>query len=158
LDTNEQQASLSEQAYQNYQLAQQQRQTLYGLLMQAPACIGITRGPQHRFEFVNEGLAELVRHTELVGRTTEEAFPELRGQGILEVLDQVYATGESYRGRELLIRLATGDGRGELRDAYFNALYQRFEEGGQAAGITIYAYEVTELVETRRKLDELLGK
>jgi PAS domain S-box-containing protein len=158
LDTNEQQASLSEQAYQNYQLAQQQRQTLYGLLMQAPACIGITRGPQHRFEFVNEGLAELVNHTKLVGRTTEEAFPELRGQGILEELDKVYATGESYQGREILVRLDTNDGSGQLREAYFNSLYQRFDEGGQAAGITIYAYEVTELVETRRKLNEPLGQ
>ena len=101
-------------------------------------------------------MANLVHYTELVGRTTAEAFPELRGQGILEALDQVYATGESYRGRELLIRLDTGSG--ELRDAYFNCLYQRFDEGGQAAGITIYAYEVTELVETRRKLDTLLGK
>ncbi len=158
LDTNEQQASLSEQAYQNYQLAQQQRQTLYSLLMQAPACIGITRGAEHRFEFVNEGLAELVNHTELVGRTTAEAFPELHGQGILEALDQVYATGESYYGRERLIQLDAGAGNGELRDAYFNCLYKRFDEGGQAGGITIYAYEVTELVEARRRLDELLGK
>ena len=158
LDTNEQQATLSEQAYQNYQLAQQQRQTLYGLLMQAPACIAITRGPEHRFEFVNEGLSELVRHTELVGRTTAEAFPELHDQGILEALDAVYATGQSYHGRERLIRLDTGDGSGQLRDAYFNCLYQRFDEGGQAAGITIYAYEVTALVETRRKLEELLGQ
>jgi PAS domain-containing protein len=124
--------------------------------MQAPSCIGITRGPEHRFEFVNEGLANLVNHTELVGRTTAEAFPELRGQGILEALDQVYTTGESYHGRERLIQL--GLGSGQLRDAYFNCLYQRFDEGGQAAGITIYAYEVTELVEARRKLDELLGK
>ena len=158
LETNEQQAALSEQAYQNYHLAQQQRHSLYGLLMQAPACIGITRGPEHRFEFVNEGLANLVTHTELVGRTTNEAFPELRGQGILEALDQVYTTGESYHGRERLIQLAPGDGSGQLRDAYFNCLYQRFDEGGQAAGITIYAYEVTELVETRRKLSELLGQ
>jgi PAS domain S-box-containing protein len=158
LDNNEQQALLSEQAYQNYQLAQQQRQTLYGLLMQAPACIGITRGPEHRFEFVNEGLAALVHPTELVGHTTAEAFPELQGQGILEALNHVYATGESYQGREVLIQLHTNDGSGQLRDAYFNSLYQRFDEDGQAAGITIYAYEVTELVEARRQLDKLLGK
>jgi PAS domain S-box-containing protein len=157
LGNNEQQALLSEQAYQNYQLAQQQRQTLYGLLMQAPACIGITWGPEHRFEFVNEGLANLVRHTGLVGRTTAEAFPELADQGVLEIMDQVYATGESYQGREMLVRLDTGDGSGQLRDAYFNSLYQRFDEGGQAAGITIYAYEVTELVEARRQLDALRG-
>ena len=155
LDTNEQQAALSEQAYDNYQQAQQQRQTLYGLLMKAPACIGIMRGPEHRFEFANEGLVTLARHIEIVGRTAEEVFPEIKGQGIIDILDQVYATGESFKGRERLIRLDKGDGTGELRDAYFTFFYQRFEESGHAAGITVYASEVTELVETRRALEAL---
>jgi PAS domain S-box-containing protein len=157
LDTNEQQAALSEQAYNNYQQAQQQRQTLYSLLMKAPACVGIMRGPEHRFEFANEGLVSLARHIELVGRTAEEVFPEIKGQGIIDTLDRVYATGESYKGRERLIRLDKGDGSGELRDAYFTFLYQRFDENGQAAGITVYASEVTELVEARRALEALRG-
>ncbi|MGI4864978.1 MAG: PAS domain-containing protein [Janthinobacterium lividum] len=153
LDTNEQQAALSEQAYDNYHLAQQQRQTLYGLLMKAPACIGIMRGPEHRFEFANEGLVNLARHIEIVGRTAEEVFPEIKGQGVIDILDQVYESGESYRGRERHIRL--DNGHGELRDTYFTFFYQRFEESGQAAGITVYASEVTELVETRRALEAL---
>lgn len=153
LETNEQQAALSEQAYTNYQQAQQQRQTLYSLLMKAPACIGIMRGPEHRFEFANEGLVSLARHIEIVGRTAEEVFPEIKGQGIIDILDGVYQTGESYRGRERLIRLDKGDGSGELRDAYFTFFYQRFEENGQAAGITVFASEVTELVNLRRALD-----
>ena len=155
LETNEQQAALSEQAYANYQLAQQQRQTLYSLLMKAPACIGIMRGPEHRFEFANEGLVDLARHIEIVGRTAEEVFPEIKGQGVIDILDQVYATGESYQGHERLIRLDKGDGSGELRDAYFTFFYQRFEESGQAAGITVFVSEVTQLVEARRALDEL---
>jgi PAS domain S-box-containing protein len=157
LETNEQQAVLSEQAYANYQQAQQQRQTLYGLLLKAPACIGIMRGPAHRFEFANEGLVSLARHIEIVGRTAEEVFPEIKGQGVIDILDRVYETGESYQGRERLIRLDKGDGSGELREAYFTFFYQRFEENGQAAGITVFASEVTKLVETRRALDELRG-
>ncbi|HET9502103.1 MAG TPA: PAS domain-containing protein [Hymenobacter sp.] len=153
LETNEQQAALSEQAYHNYQQAQQQRQTMYSLLMKAPACIGIMRGPEHRFEFANEGLVSLARHIEIVGRTAEEVFPEIKGQGVIDILDGVYQTGESYRGRERLIRLDKGDGSGELRDAYFTFFYQRFEENGQAAGITVFASEVTELVNLRRALD-----
>jgi PAS domain S-box-containing protein len=158
LETNEQQASLSEQAYANYQQAQQQRQTLYSLLMKAPACIGIMRGPEHRFEFANEGLVDLARHIEIVGRTAEEVFPEIKGQGVIDILDRVYQTGESHQGHERLIRLDKGDGSGELRDAYFTFFYQRFEEQGQAAGITVFVSEVTKLVETRRALDELRGK
>jgi PAS domain S-box-containing protein len=155
LETNEQQASLSEQAYANYQQAQQQRQTLYSMLMKAPACIGIMRGPEHRFEFANEGLVSLARHIEIVGRTAEEVFPEIKGQGVIDILDQVYQTGESYQGHERLIRLDKGDGSGELREAYFTFFYQRFEEHGQAAGISVFVSEVTQLVEARRALDEL---
>ncbi len=155
LDANEQQATLSEQAYNNYHLAQQQRQTLYSLLMRAPACIGIMRGPEHRFEFANEAMVDLARHIEIVGRTAEEVFPEIKGQGIIDILDQVYTSGESYQGRERLIKFDKGDGSGELRDTYFTFFYQRFEENGQAAGITVYANEVTKLVETRRALEEL---
>jgi PAS domain S-box-containing protein len=155
LETNEQQATLSEQAYTNYQQAQQQRQTLYSLLMKAPACIGIMRGPEHRFEFANEGLVNLARHIEIVGRTAEEVFPEIKGQGVIDILDGVYQSGQSFQGRERLIRLDTGDGSGEQREAYFTFFYQRFEENGQAAGITVFVSEVTNLVEARRALDEL---
>jgi PAS domain S-box-containing protein len=152
LDTNEQQATLSEQAYDNYHQAQQQRQTLYGLLMTAPAYVSVLRGPELRFEFANERFVELGRHIELVGRTSQEVFPEFEGQGLFEMLDRVYQTGETYRGHEQLIRINRGDGSGQLRDAYFNFIYQRFDEHNQAAGITVYGYEVTELVEARRAL------
>ncbi|RZK57846.1 MAG: hypothetical protein EOO59_08890, partial [Hymenobacter sp.] len=124
-------------------------------LMKAPACIGIMRGPEHRFEFANEGLVDLARHIEIVGRTAEEVFPEIKGQGVIDILDRVFETGDSYKGRERLIHLDKGDGSGELRDAYFTFFYQRFEENGRAAGLTVYASEVTELVETRRALEEM---
>ena len=53
LQANEEQAALSDQAYQAYQLAQSQRETFYALFQQAPALIAIARGPQYVFEFAN---------------------------------------------------------------------------------------------------------
>lgn len=153
LETNEQQAALSEQAYQNYQQAQQQRQTLYGLLMNAPAFVSILRGPEHRYEFANEQFKLLVGHRDIVGRTEAEVFPLAASQGTLALLDQVYQTGEPYFGHEMRVQLGRADSSGQTREGYFNFAYQRFEEGGLAAGITVYAYEVTELVEARRALE-----
>ena len=155
LETNEQQAALSEQAYQNYQLAQQQRHTLYSLLMSAPAFVSIMRGPEHRYEFANEQFVRLVGNIDVVGRTVPDVFPLLESQGLLAILDGVYQTGESYYGHEMRVQLDRADGSGQLREGYFNFAYQRFEEGGRATGITVYAYEVTELVETRRALEAL---
>jgi PAS domain-containing protein len=153
LESIEQQAQLSEQSYQSQQQVQQQRQTFYDLLMHAPAHISIVRGPEHRYEFANEQFRALVGQREVVGRTVAEVFPEIVSQGIVAMLDEVFRSGQSYVGKELLVQLDRGDG--QLRDAYFDFIYQRFEENGQPAGITAYSYEVTDLVQTRHTLAQL---
>ncbi|GAB2967509.1 hypothetical protein GCM10027048_42790 [Hymenobacter coalescens] len=154
LDSNEQQAVLSDQAYQAYQLAESQRETFHNLLMQAPALICILRGPEHRFDFVNPRYQQLFRGRLLMGRPVVEALPEVVDQGFVELLNKVYETGEAFHGNELLIMLEQENG-GEARQAYLNFTYQLFYEGGQKAGITVFAYEVTDLVLARKTLERL---
>ncbi|MBO3270634.1 MULTISPECIES: PAS domain-containing protein [Hymenobacter] len=149
LVTNEQQATLSDQAYQAYQLAESQRLTLNNLLMTAPAVICILRGAEHRYEFVNPEYQRLFPNRQLVGNTVLEALPELADQGIQQLLDQVYETGEPFIGNEIEILLAQ-EGSSELRKHYFNFTYQLFKENGQKAGITVFAYDVTDLVSARK--------
>jgi PAS domain S-box-containing protein len=153
LEANEQQAELAEQAYQNYQLAQQQRQSLYALFTKAPAQIGIVRGPEFRYEFANARYQAAMGGRELVGRTVAEAVPEVAAIGLLDILTQVYRTGEPYEAHEVLLDFLQENG--QTRPAYFTYIIQRFEEGGQPAGLTSYAYEVTELVRARQALAEL---
>ena len=154
-EANEQQALLSDQAYAQYQRAQQQRQLLLDLFADAPAIISVVRGPEHRYEFANTSFRTLVGQQDVVGKTVAEVFPEVVSQGIVAMLDGVFRTGEPVKGEELLVQLASPDG--SLRDCYFNFAYQRFEENGQPAGITAYAYDVTELVRTRQALEQLRG-
>jgi PAS domain S-box-containing protein len=151
LEANEQQAILSEQAYQNYQLAESQRATYQGLFMQAPALICILRGAAHRYEFVNQAYQALFRGRQLVGLTVAEALPEVADQGILTLLDNVYRTGETFTGDEM--RLEFTAPTGESSPGYFNFSYQRFSERGEAAGIMVFAFEVTELVNARKALE-----
>jgi PAS domain S-box-containing protein len=155
LEANEQQALLSDQAYQAYQLAESQRETFHSLFMQAPALICILRGPEHRFDFVNPLYQQLFVGRQLVGRTVEEALPEVIDQGFVQLLDRVYETGEAFHGNEILIMLERPDG--EVRPSYLNFTYQLFHEGGQKAGITVFAYEVTDLVQARKTLERLNG-
>ena len=150
LEANEQQALLSDQAYAQYQRAQQQRQILLDLFADAPAMISVVRGPEHRYEFANTRFRALAGQQEVVGKTVADVFPEVVSQGIVAMLDDVFRTGEPVKGDELLVQLAGPDG--QLHDSYFNFSYQRFEEDGQPAGITAYAYDVTELVRTRQAL------
>ena len=93
LEANEQQAALSEQAYQQYQQAENQRETYHNLFMDAPAMIAITRGPEHRYEFVNPAYQQLFPHRQLVGRTVAEAVPEIKEQGFIDILDKVRQVG-----------------------------------------------------------------
>ncbi|GGG47489.1 PAS domain S-box protein [Hymenobacter glacieicola] len=152
LEQNEQQALLSDQAYQAFQQVQQQRETFYNLFMQTPALICILRGPEHRFEFVNPPYQRLFPHRELVGRTVAEALPEVVDQGFIGLLDGVYTTGNTFIGNEVEIALDR-DGSGQLQRSYLNFTYQLFEEQGQKAGITVFAYDVTDLVEARQALE-----
>ncbi|TDN37891.1 PAS domain S-box protein [Hymenobacter sp. UV11] len=153
LDATEHQAELAEQSYQNYQLAQQQRTALYALFLNAPAQIGIVRGPEHRYEFVNARYQAAMGDRELVGRTVAEAVPELAQLGMLATLDEVYRTGKSFEASEVPMHFQRADGQPQT--AYFTYIIQRFEEDGQPVGLTSYAYEVTELVQARQALAQL---
>jgi len=154
LEANEQQAILSEQAYQMYQKAEGQRETYENLFMQAPAMICILRGPEHHYEFVNPQYQLLFPHRQLVGHRVAEIIPEVRAQGIIDLLDKVYQTGETFYGNELKMQLER-DASGELRDSFFNFTYQQFREQGKPAGIMVFAFEVTDFVRARQTLERL---
>lgn len=154
LEANEQQATLSEQAYQLYQRAEGQRETYQQLFTQAPAMICILRGPEFRFEFANPAYQQLFPHRELLGRPLLEVLPEIKDQPIHQIIENVYRTGETFRGNELNIQLQREEGQ-PPRDSYFNFIYQQFREQGQPAGILVFAFEVTELVRARQALEQL---
>jgi len=130
---------------------------LRAFIMGAPAALCILRGPEHRFEIVNSTYLQLTGGRGTAGMTVREALPEIEGQGFLELLDRVYATGEPFHGRELPAQLAGADGA--LRTAYFNFTYQPMRDAsGAVDGIAIYASEVTEFVEARQILSTTLQR
>ncbi len=125
------------------------------LLHLAPAAIAVLRGPDHVFEFVNpEYLRATGRHApDLIGKRIREALPELAGQGLFELLDDVYRTGEVAVGSERLVRL--GLGQDHLEDRYFTFVYQRFHNAaGEVEGIFVHAVDVTEQVRARQRIEE----
>ncbi|TGE23679.1 PAS domain S-box protein [Hymenobacter aquaticus] len=153
LEANEQQSTLSDQAYQAYQLAQSQKEMFYNLFQQAPALICILTGPEHRFEFVNPRYQELFQERQLVGKTVEEALPEVIEQGFVGLLDNVYNTGETFYGNEISIML-DGPAGTAPRQLYLNFTYQLYYEHGAKAGISVFAYDVTALVQARKGLEK----
>lgn len=133
---------------------QGERDRLREFFMQAPAGICILGGTELVFELANPLYQQLFTRRDVLGKPLLEALPEIIGTPIWDILQNVYRTGETYEGNELLIPLArTVDG--PIEDRYFNFIYQaRKDESGKIDGIVAFVIEVTETVVTRKIVEE----
>ena len=123
--------------------AEQQR-----LLQQMPGFVGVLRGPEHVYSYVNDSYVAISGPRDFIGRGVREVFPELAGQGFFELLDQVYASGERFSARALPIRL-----EGEARERYIDMLYEPTrDDAGRVDGIFVGGYDVTERVRAEAEL------
>ena len=93
-------------------------------------------------------------HRELGAHTVAGVRPESKVQGIIDLLDNVYRTGETFLGNELMMQLER-DASGTLQHSYFNFVYQPFRAGGAPAGTRAFAFEVTDLVHARQALEKV---
>ncbi|QNH61920.1 ATP-binding protein [Hymenobacter sediminicola] len=137
--------------------AELQRQQLYSVFEQAPAMICIFDGPQHVFQFVNPPYQALVGERPLLGMPIAEAMPELEGQPIFGLLDQVYQTGETFYAHEMLVQLDHANAAPQnLEKRYYNFIYQaRHSLQGSIDGILVFAYDVTPQVQNRQQIQTL---
>jgi signal transduction histidine kinase/DNA-binding response OmpR family regulator len=120
----------------------------------APAAMALLSGPEHRFTFVNSAYLKMAGREsidQLLGKALGEALPELKGQGIDDLLDQVYQTGEPYLANEREIRLKR---HGKEETTYLNFSYHPMRNvAGEVEGILVHAVEVTEQVAARTQLE-----
>lgn len=133
---------------------QKSEQNLRNTILQAPVAMCILKGPRHYVEIANERMFELWGRSsnELLNRPIFDGLPEVRQQGLEELLDNVYKTGERFAGNERPVTLPR-DGKVEL--IYINFLYEPFREAdGSISGVMAIAIDVTELVIARHKLEE----
>jgi signal transduction histidine kinase len=128
----------------------QQREALFHILADTPAAVALLRGPHHRFEYVNTAYQQLFPDRQLTGRPVAEALPETREAGFLAQLDRVYRTGDTFFGQELPMRLEPADGR-PFQQVYYTFTYQAYRENDEIAGVSIFAFDVTEQVRAREQ-------
>ncbi|WP_180754331.1 PAS domain-containing protein [Hymenobacter sp. DG01] len=131
-----------------------QRQHLHQLFMQAPTPIVILDGPELVFQLVNPAYQLIFPGRRLLGKPLLAALPELADSPIPELLRRVYETGETFIAQELPLMLARHEG-GPLEEIYSTFTYQaRRNRQGQVDGVLVFAYEVTDQVLARRKVEE----
>ena len=132
-----------------------QRTRFNKFLQEIPAGICVFSGPDFVYEYVNPRYQQqLFPDRELIGKPLLQAVPEMADQPILQVLRQVYQTGDTSEGKEILIPLAPQEGA-PLSDHYFNYIQQaRYNEQGKIDGIMTFAYDITELVQARKLAEQ----
>ncbi|MGI4865972.1 MAG: PAS domain-containing protein [Janthinobacterium lividum] len=121
---------------------------------QTPAAICILRGPEYRFEYVNPAFAQLFANRPLEGLPAAVGLPEAIDQGFIALLDRVYTTGETFFGTEVSLTITQPDGQ-PPKEHYFNFTYQAHLLDGHAERLSVFAYDVTEEVEARLRLQQL---
>jgi len=121
-----------------------ERRQFAELFEQSPSFMSLLRGPKHRFELVNPAYLQLIGHRDVIGMEARDAIPEIEGQGFLELLDSVYATGEAFQGRAAPIRIQQAPGaRAELR--FVDFVFQPTRDpDGAVTGIFVEGADVTD--------------
>ncbi|MDO7848431.1 PAS domain-containing protein [Hymenobacter sp. M29] len=152
--TQQLQSALSEAEQHRTALAQQQ-DLLSQILGQVPAGIATLAGPEHRFSFINEHYQMLSGRRAQVGLTAAEVFPEAVEQGFIGLLDQVYATGTPFQGRDMPVQLAD-PASGQLISRHIDFTYQPLlNDQNQTLGILAFIVDVTDKVLARQQAEAL---
>ena len=128
----------------------QERETLYQVFEQTTALVALLRAPGHRVEYVNHAYQAVFAGRQLVGLDLAAAVPELREQGFIAVLDRVYRTGEAQYDADVPFVFSAANGQ-PARTAHYNVTYRAYRENGAVAGVSIFAFDVTELVLARQE-------
>jgi DNA-binding CsgD family transcriptional regulator len=108
----------------------------------APFMVSVTRGPEHRYAFVNAVAARVAARSDLVGKTVTDAYPELDAT-FRAALDRVFRTGEPWAMADAPARFTQPDG--SYRDTRLNLMFQPlFGRSGTVEGILHIGTEVVE--------------
>lgn len=134
-------------------LADKEREKIYSLFEQAPVVILVLDGPEHVVEMINPAGKRYISDKEVKGQRLADALPELAGQGIIRMLDEIYFSGigKSFQARPIRIQLSDGS----YVEKYFDLYYEPVrDENNLTTGILNMAVDVTEQVQALTRAEE----
>jgi PAS domain S-box-containing protein len=136
---------------------QQNAERLRQLFEQAPGFMCMLRGPDHVFEMANAAYIRLIGERDIIGRKVLDAVPEAAGQGFIELLDDVFRTGNAFTGQATSLRLQRSP-HGPIEERFVDFVYQPIRDAkGEVTGIFVQGSDVTDakLAEIALRASEL---
>ena len=123
--------------------------TVLDAFEQMPAVLLALAGPDHRIVATNAAYRVFTGRSDVIGMSYREAFPEIEGQQLYELLDRVYATGELETGKEWRAQIDRGPGG--ITEVYGDfTVAPRRAADGKVNGLLVIVSDVTEHVAERR--------
>jgi PAS domain S-box-containing protein len=139
---------------QSLQKLQESEERFRTLITETPEIgVGLYFGRELRIQYVNSVMLEFWgKDTSVIGKTWQEALPELEDQPFFEQLDSVFTTGVAFRATEQKAILKRN---GNLEAGYYNYNYKALRDtNGKVYAIHHTAVDVTEEVKNKLKLIE----
>jgi PAS domain S-box-containing protein len=123
------------------------------IIFQAPVAMAVVRGKNFVIELANHQMLKLWgKEKEIIGLPILQALPELVNQPFPQLMKNVYESGIEYHGVETPAHLRHGS---RLLLSYFNFIYTPLKnEDGEVFGVMMVATDVTNLVKSRKELEE----
>lgn len=135
---------------------EQSEQNFRNLILQAPVAMCLLLGPEHVVEVANEAMINLWGKVpeEVMQRPIFEGLPDAREQGLEQLLDEVFTSGVSHQANEMPVHLVR---YGKPETVYQNFIYEPYKDvSGNILGVIAISHNVTEQVEARRRIEELV--
>lgn len=129
------------------------QETLANIIAESTVAIGLYVGRELIVGIANDVILGFWgKSRNIIGQKLKDAVPELEGQPFLQILDNVFTTGETYAVIDEPAYLALD---GVLDTYYFDFTYKPlFNKHGEVYAIMNTAVNVTERVVSKRKLLE----
>ncbi len=123
------------------------------LIAEAPFATALYLGLELKIDTVNEAMLHLWgKSASVIGKTFEQALPELESQPFTGLLKNVFLTGVSYTATEQSADILID---GKMKRGWFNFTFKPLKnEKGEVYGIVHMAIDVTDQVLARQKLEE----
>lgn len=123
------------------------------LFTNSPSFMCLYKGKDHIHEYANHRYHDLLGGREIANKKLQEVLPEVYQQGLGDLLDQVYTTGESHIGHAAPIALF--DAQNNRHKHYLDFVLQPIHNAdGEVTGIFANGYDVTERVLLQQSLEE----
>jgi serine phosphatase RsbU (regulator of sigma subunit)/anti-sigma regulatory factor (Ser/Thr protein kinase)/anti-anti-sigma regulatory factor len=120
---------------------------------QMPVPMVSVAGPDHVITAGNAAWRDLAGRAGVVGRSVREVFPEVEGQRLFEMCDQVFATGEAVHARRWRVQLDV-EGSAVPQELYLDHDFVPYlSADGEVAGIHMTVLDVTRQVTELRRAD-----